>query len=147
MAADRDRLLEIRPADGEPILDAEVPELGRAPAGPESDDQAAFGQLVDGRELLREDDRVPHRDDDHAGPDADGPEPTRNPCQKREHLVDAAVVLGVARVDEEVVGAPDVAEPVSFGSGHRGFDAGSRSVVADRRQDEAIVHRRHPSGA
>ena len=146
MPAQVDRLLRVRAAIAKPVGSANVRELLRAPADAEPGDQAAAGQGVERRELLREDDRVAHRDDDHAGPEANLAGAPGRPGEGRDGLVDPAVVLLGGVVDEEVVGRPDVGEAVRLRELDRRDHALEVRVVAERREHQSVVHRGHRTG-
>jgi hypothetical protein len=97
-------------------------------------------QVVERRELLGQDDRVAHRDDDDARPEADRRRPPGEVGEGRDGLEDRPVVLGRARVDEEVIGRPDVGEAEPLGDLAGGVDALARRVVAEGGKDEPVVH-------
>ena len=75
---------------------AEVRELPFVPADAETGDHPATAQRVERRELLGQQDRVPLRDDDDAGPEPKARMPRADPRERQDRLVDAAV-LGLPR--------------------------------------------------
>jgi hypothetical protein len=66
-----DRLLEERAADVEPVEHPDVRELAAFQPIPSPAHDAAVAQRVERRELLGDDDRVAHGEDDHARSESD----------------------------------------------------------------------------
>jgi hypothetical protein len=135
-----DRLLRVRAALVEALGDADVRELGSIPADAEAGDEATIGERIERGQLLREDDRVAHRDDDHAGPEANRAGAPGDPRQRGDGLVDPAVVLRAGVVDEDVVRRPHVGEAVLLRERYGGDHAVAIRVVAEGGEYEPVVH-------
>ncbi len=142
VAPQPDRLVEIRPADMEPVGHREVLELGLVPADADARGHPPPAQRIERRELLGQEHGVALRDDDDAGPQAHPRVARTDPGEGQDRLVDPAVVRrGILR-NEDVVGRPDGGHPELFGDLGRGVDPLGRGTRREVRQAEAVVHAR-----
>ena len=106
----------------EAVGHAEVRELRLIPAQPHARRDPATAEGIERRELLGQDDRIPLRDHDDAGPEADPLVPGADPGEGEDGLVDPAVVSGRRLGHENVVGRPDRREAEGLGDAGRGVD-------------------------
>ncbi len=126
---DLERLVGARAAFGLPLADRF--ELPLVPAGAGAEDEPLAGERLQGRELLRQDDRVAGGHDEDRGPEAD-PAGRRRRVRQRDDRVEPRHVVEAVPV-QEMVGRPERIEPELLGAPR---ERGDLLAAAPVRADE-----------
>jgi hypothetical protein len=83
---EEDRLVDIGPTGARPVRHRKVPVLVLVPAETDAGGDAPSGEDVDRRQLLRQDDRLPHRHDEDARHEPDPVSLPADPGERRDDL-------------------------------------------------------------
>src|SRR6266536_1955101 len=144
----RARRSRARASDGSPRrhvgqaleLDADEVELVLVPAHPDAEREAAAGELLQRRDLLRQVHRVVQRHEHDRRAEPDSLRPARDPAQRDERVVDTAIRVDRLGADDDVLRRPRRVEVELLGElrdATNGVDRRTRAVV---RQDHTVVH-------
>ena len=95
--------------------DAHEVELVAVPADADAEREAAAGELLQRRDLLREVHRVVQRQEHDRRPEPDPLRPAGDPAERDERVVDAAVRVDALGADDDVLGRPDRVEAELLG--------------------------------
>ena len=121
-------------------LDAHEIELVLVPAHPDTEREAAAGELLQRRDLFRQVHRVVQRHEHDRCAEADPVRPAGDPAERDERVIDAAVRVDCLGTDDDVLGRPDRVEPKLLGGlGDTADPVGTRALAVVR-QDHTEVH-------
>src|SRR5215210_3068354 len=141
MPPQADRLVEVRAANVEAIRGADIRELALVPPDADARDHPTAAQHIERRELLRQHDGVPLRDDDDARGELHAAVPRADPAERQDRVEDAPVIRRGRALDENVIRRPD-RRPGESLRGLRGrLDAFAIRAVGEVRNADSVVHR------
>ncbi len=115
-------------------------ELGLEPADADPEDQPSARQIVQRRQLLRERQRVAHRQHDHAGAEAHPLGDRGDPGQGQDRIVEQRRARVLLARHDDVLADPDVAEPQRLGAPRVALDQIRRRLAAGMRQMNPELH-------
>jgi PPOX class probable F420-dependent enzyme len=133
-----DRLIAAGSATFE--LDAHEVELVPVPAHADAKRETAARELLQRRDLLRQVHRVVERHEHDRGAEPDPLRLARDPAERHERVVDAAVRVDCLGTDDDVLGRPDGFEAKLVGGLGNTANAVRGRVLAVVRQDYTEVH-------
>src|SRR5438552_12236623 len=120
--------------------DAHELELVAVPAHADPEREAAAGELLQRRHLLRQVERIVQGHEHDRGAEPDPLSPAGDPAERDERVVHAAIRVHRFRPDDDVLRRPDGVEAEHFRRLRERTDAGRRRLRTEVRQDHAEVH-------